>query len=473
MNIIEAIRDPLVFGRYLDGGLSTWRPWLTALRALYGLPIKSKAGRSLSKKATGRSVPTFPKGGFDTALFLCGRRSGKSRICAFIAAFESVLGGYEQFLAAGEVGVFAIVSPTKDQSRKVKNYLDAMFDQSKQTMLSDEVVRVTKDEIVLRNNITIKIMVGDYRSVRGETLIGIIMDECCFFGLSEESKVRNDTELVNALRPGLATTGGKCLAISSPYAKKGWAYKTHKQNHGNSSGVDLVWQADTRTMNPTISQEFIDKEMAKDRQSALSEYFAQFRDDISDYLPREVIEAVVAKNRPQLMPKFQVDYTSFVDISGGRRDDATLAIGHKENGKAVVDFQKVWKPPFNPQSVIEQMVRELARFGIKRVTGDNYSGEFVASAFQGRGVKYTKCSKSKSDLYLELVPRITSREIELLDDEMLVEQLAGLERKTRSGGRDSVDHTHGGKDDLANAVAGLVDTIFSRRKRAGVIFTGI
>jgi hypothetical protein len=384
-----------------------------------------------------------------------------------------VLGGYETKLAAGEVGVFAIVSPTKDQSRKVKNYLDAMFDESNRSLLSQEVVKITKDEIILKNNITIKILTGDYRSVRGETLIGVIMDECCFFGLSEESKVRNDDELVNALRPGLGTTGGMCLAISSPYAKKGWAYRTHKKNHGNSNGVDLVWQADTRTMNPTVSQEFIDREMARDKQSALSEYFAQFRDDISDYLPREVIEAVVVKHRPQLMPKWETNYTAFVDISGGRRDDATLAIGHKQGTKAVVDFQKVWKPPFNPQSVIDQMTRELARFGIKRVTGDNYSGEFVASAFQGRGVHYNKCAKSKSDLYLELIPRITSREVEFLDDETLVDQLAGLERKTRSGGRDTVDHTHGAKDDLANAVAGVVDTIFTRRKRGGVIFSGI
>jgi hypothetical protein len=34
-------------------------------------------------------------------------------------------------------------------------------------------------------------------------------------------------------------------------------------------------------------------------------------------------------------------------------------------------------------------------------------------------------------------------------------QLLGLERKTARGGKDSIDHAPGGKDDVANAVAGV------------------
>jgi hypothetical protein len=43
----------------------------------------------------------------------------------------------------------------------------------------------------------------------------------------------------------------------------------------------------------------------------------------------------------------------------------------------------------------------------------------------------------------------------LLDDARLLTQLVGLERRTARGGRDSIDHTPGAHDDLANAVAGL------------------
>jgi hypothetical protein len=37
----------------------------------------------------------------------------------------------------------------------------------------------------------------------------------------------------------------------------------------------------------------------------------------------------------------------------------------------------------------------------------------------------------------------------------MVRQFVGLERKTQWGGKDSIDHSPGGSDDVANCVAGL------------------
>jgi hypothetical protein len=37
-----------------------------------------------------------------------------------------------------------------------------------------------------------------------------------------------------------------------------------------------------------------------------------------------------------------------------------------------------------------------------------------------------------------------------------VNQIAGLERRTSRGGKDSIDHSPGAHDDLANVVAGVV-----------------
>ena len=44
----------------------------------------------------------------------------------------------------------------------------------------------------------------------------------------------------------------------------------------------------------------------------------------------------------------------------------------------------------------------------------------------------------------------------LLDDDVLVKQIVSLERRTSRGGRDSIDHPPGQRDDLANAVAGAL-----------------
>ncbi len=461
MNIIEAIKDENLFRPYL-GNLQSWRQWLNALRVVYGLaPDWSDKSRALIEQCTGRQVEQLPADGFDTALFLTGRRSGKSRIAAVIGAFEAVLAGHESKLAKGETGIVTICSPTRYQSRIVKSYLRAIFDTD---LLRNEVVSESQNGFELRNGTRIEILAGDWRTIRGYTLLAAIVDEACFFGYDAESKVKSDTELIRAIQPGLKTVGGKLVCISSPYAKKGWCYKQWKKHHGNNAGTILVWNCPSTTMNPMLPQSVVDEAIADDLQSAKSEYLGEFRDDVGEFLPRAVIEQLVIPGRTSLIAQSGVRYFAFADLSGGRGDDAGLAIAHREERKVIIDFAKRWKPPFNPHHVVSLMSDEVKRFGVRRITGDNYAAEFVAAAFTSNGIKYEKSELNKSALYVELLPRLCSGEIELPDDEFLINQLASLERRTRSGGKDIIDHPPGGHDDLANAVAG-VSCITSKGKR--------
>jgi hypothetical protein len=77
-------------------------------------------------------------------------------------------------------------------------------------------------------------------------------------------------------------------------------------------------------------------------------------------------------------------------------------------------------------------------------------------AFRRHGIRYEPSEKPKSDLYRNLLPRINSGEVALLDIERLTNQLIGLERRTARGGRDSIDHAPGAHDDVANAAAGAL-----------------
>src|SRR3954471_15709839 len=119
MNIIEAIHHEKLFRPFLgdpaDGNLDSWQPWLTAMRVLYGLPLQKDAGEAaeLIESCTRRDPSKLPATGFDTALFLTGRRSGKSRISSVVGAYEAVLAGREARLAKGETGIVAICSPTR------------------------------------------------------------------------------------------------------------------------------------------------------------------------------------------------------------------------------------------------------------------------------------------------------------------------------------------------------------------------
>jgi hypothetical protein len=326
-------------------------------------------------------------------------------------------------------------------------------------LLAREVVSESGGAFELRNGLQVDVLAGDWRSIRGFTLVAAIVDEVAFFGLEEECRVRSDTELIRAIRPALATTGGKLLGITTPYARKGYCWQTYKRHFGVDKAPVLVWNCPSRMMNPTLPQSVVDAAMAEDRQAALSEYMGQFRDDVAEFLPRSLIEGLVVPGRRELLPRVATRYSAFVDVSGGRHDEAALAVGHKQGRRVVVDMLRRYRPPFNPHDVVRQMVDALRPYHVRGVVGDNYAAEWVAGAFRAYGTGYTKCPKAKSPLYLELLPRLCSGEIELLDDEQAVDQLSNLERRTRSGGKDVVDHPPGGHDDLANAIAGLADTV--------------
>ena len=105
----------------------------------------------------------------------------------------------------------------------------------------------------LTNKITIEVRATDFRRLRGLTLIEVICDEVAFF-LSDDS-ANPDSEILNAVRPGLATTNGQLFMISSPYARKGELWRSYQKHFGpQGDPLLLVAQATSRTMNATLPQ---------------------------------------------------------------------------------------------------------------------------------------------------------------------------------------------------------------------------
>ena len=102
----------------------------------------------------------------------------------------------------------------------------------------------------------------------------------------------------------------------------------------------------------------------------------------------------------------------------------------------------------------------IKTYRCSRVYGDRYAGEWPREQFQKRGVFYEPADRSKSEIYVDLLPLIDSRAIDLLDHDRLLIQLTSLERRTSRAGKDSIDHAPGAHDDVANAVAGALVTAY-------------
>jgi hypothetical protein len=215
----------------------------------------------------------------------------------------------------------------------------------------------------------------------------------------------------------------------------------------------LVWRAPTRVMNPTVPQSVIDAALEADPASAAAEYMAAFRTDVETFVARDVVEAAVIAGRHELPRIEHVRYFGFVDPSGGSSDSMTLCIAHMHGNRAIVDAIRERKAPFSPDDVVKEFSDTLKSYGITRIVGDRYAAEWPRERFRVHEVEYRVADKTKSDLYLSLLPLLNSNRIELLDHPRLINQLIGLERKT-SRGKDTIDHVPGGHDDICNAVAG-------------------
>ena len=61
---------------------------------------------------------------------------------------------------------------------------------------------------------------ASFRKLRGPTYIAVIADELAFWYV-DAAYANPDVEILNAVEPGLATTGGPLILASSPHARRG------------------------------------------------------------------------------------------------------------------------------------------------------------------------------------------------------------------------------------------------------------
>ena len=112
------------------------------------------------------------------------------------------------------------------------------------------------------------------------------------------------------MRPGLATTGGPLIIASSPYAKRGVLYETHKRHYGNHGDpLILVAQGTSREFNPSLAQSVVDRALERDHAAASAEYLAEFRSDIESFVSREAVEACITLGVRERAPLPDIRYT--------------------------------------------------------------------------------------------------------------------------------------------------------------------
>jgi hypothetical protein len=456
----EALRDPQLLGSLLVG--PSWEAWRVLLIAAMGEPLTAEE-RVVFKTFTGRDQE--PGERVEEFVAIVGRRDGKSRALSVLETY--IAGLCDHPLLHGERGLLLCIAPDQRQAKISLDYCAANFEQS--PVLRRLIANRLQESLELKNGVTVEVRGASWRRLRGPTYVCCVADESAFW-YSDEVSANADSEILAAIRPGLATTGGPLLVASSPYARRGELWESFRKHYGHTGDrLILVAKGASKNFNPSLPQSVVDRAYERDPASAAAEYGGEFRSDLEAFVPLEVVQACIG-DFVERAPGAAKRYHAFVDPSGGSADSFTLAISSSEGDKVVIDAVREIKPPFSPEGVVEEFSLLLKSYGLHQVRGDKYAGEWPREQFKKRGITYVICDKSKSDLFRDLLPLLNSGRVVLPKSDRLVNQLAGLERRVARSGKDSIDHGPGSHDDLANAVAGAVDPIAQARSAPAPVF---
>ena len=450
----EALSDPNLLGTAIAG--DSWTSWRALLIAAMGEELREDE-RAIFTQLTGREREPLQR--IDQFAAVIGRRGGKSKAIATVATYIAGLCDHRDALVPGERGVLLCVALDQRVAKIILDYAEACFERS--PILKQLIANRTADALELTNGISLEVRPASFRKLRGPTYIAVIADELAFWYV-DAAYANPDVEILNAVEPGLATTGGPLILASSPHARRGALWDVFKRHYGaGGDPLILVAHGASRTLNPSLSQRVVDRALEKDRTRATAEYLAQFRTDVESFVALEVVESCVGGYR-EMLPAAGVTYRAFVDPSGGSEDAMTLAIAHGSttpDERVIVDAVREVRPPFSPSAVVDDFAALLQRYRISKVVGDHYGGEFVKEPFRRHGISYEVCKQPKSDLFRDMLPLLNAGHISLPRHDRLIAQIVGLERRVSRAGRDSIDHAPGAHDDIANAVSGVVAAI--------------
>jgi len=439
--------DPELFGKTFGG--PTFTAWRTVAKIIDGLPL-DEAELALYRAITGRE--TYTAKPYDEAYLVKPRRSGGTLFGAMCGVHSS-LTDYRDKLGPGEVATVALIASDRRQARQLMNYCKGLVEDA--PIIAAEVVNITAESISFAHRVQLEVHVGSFRSTRGYSYACVLLDELAFY--RSDLSANPDIELVRAVRPGLANLGGRLLGFSSPHSRRGHLWEMYRAHYGKPSDV-LVIQAPGKVLNPTINDAVIARARQEDPLAARSEWDAEFREDISQYITDELIDKATYPGRLALPRHPASTYRAFCDPSGGRHDAMTLAIAHLEDSKKVVlDKLLIVHPPFAPDETVATFCTALSAYGLANVVGDRYAGEWVVDAFRKHGVEYQVSEHDKSAIYTETLPLFTQGLVELLDVRQLSTELRLLERRARVGGKgEIIDHPPRAHDDAANAACGAL-----------------
>ena len=200
-------------------------------------------------------------------LMMCSRQSGKSTTCGSLAVASALY----------DPGLVLLVAPAQRQSAELFRKAVETYHrlQNVPRIVSESAMRLE-----LANGSRIIALPGTEGTIRGYSGAKTII-------VDEASRVEDG--LMAALRPMLATTQGRFVALTTPYGKRGWFYEAWANGAG--------WERTMVTADqcPRIDQTWLrdERELIGDWQFR-QEYMCEFVDTDEQFFASDLIEAALS-----------------------------------------------------------------------------------------------------------------------------------------------------------------------------------
>jgi hypothetical protein len=238
----------------------------TALQRLRDDPTRLMADAGMPPDEWQRDLL---RGDHDRILLLASRQIGKSQTATALALKQAIM----------EPGsLVLLLSPTLRQSGELfRDKLKRLYNALGRPIPTRQESALTME---LQNGSRIVSLPGDEATIRGYSGAKLLL-------LDEASRIPD--ELYQSVRPMLATSKGKMIALSTPWGQRGFFFE---EWHGANRWHRVKITADQC---PRISKEFLEEEKTSlGEKFFLQEYFGSFESVVGALFTEAVIQAALS-----------------------------------------------------------------------------------------------------------------------------------------------------------------------------------
>lgn len=311
-----------------------------------------------------------------------------------------------------------IIEPISSQCRRVFSEIVDSLETTpliKSSNASDCIIK-------LRNGSQITFKSGESKkAVRGLTCSGLcIIDECAFI----------DDEVIEVVLPIINVHKCPVLAVSTPMFTEGWFYTQYMKNSSRTIQFDWAW--DKYNFENYLSKELYDEYKTEYTPNKFrTEILGEFISD-SSFLFGEFKECVVK-------PDDEIPVYAGIDFGVGTGADSTVVTFFNKYRQVINIWSTNTLAPSAQIDYIAQLINERPTL-LKVLVEGNSIGEVYFSSIQSKLKnkmvldKFMTTNDSKKEIIEDLILAFQKKEIGIIDDPMLLKQLAYYDiQKTKTG----------------------------------------